>query len=283
MVSVTPDLVYRDRDREMVEAVPIESLLVESDAPWQYQGEFENVTSGPWLVARVAEEVAKIKRLPVDEAMYQLTVNTCRVFDLDSRCLRGSPRRALTGKNFSHRSRPRVLLACGSVYHDGRTLGSAVMIPLAESLYRLANLVLAVSALGVAALIVRTIHRRVSRRVEPLGVVFALVFLGVGIVARPCACGPRRNERRCRGGRRLHPDRRRHGSPPSPSFTFLLLRRRYAVFIETAGLVREYESGVRCSRSARRRPWPRSTRSCAGSISSRASSSRWSATNCARR
>jgi TatD DNase family protein len=82
LVSVTPEVVYRARDREMVEAVPIESLLVESDAPWQYQGEFENVTSGPWLVARVAEEVAKIKRLPVDEAVYQLTVNTCRVFDI---------------------------------------------------------------------------------------------------------------------------------------------------------------------------------------------------------
>ena len=82
LVSVTPDVVYRDRDREMVEMVPIESLLVESDAPWPYQGEFENVTSGPWLVARVAEEVAKIKRLPADEATYQLTVNTCRLFDL---------------------------------------------------------------------------------------------------------------------------------------------------------------------------------------------------------
>jgi TatD DNase family protein len=82
LISVTPDLVYRARDREMVEAVPIESLLVESDAPWPYQGEFENVTSGPWLVARVAEEVAKIKQLPADEATYQLTVNTCRLFDL---------------------------------------------------------------------------------------------------------------------------------------------------------------------------------------------------------
>src|SRR6267142_2504662 len=57
------------------------------------------------------------------------------------------------------------------------------MIPLAESLYRLANLVLAASALGVAALIVRTIHRRVSRRVEPLGVVFALVFVAIGLMA----------------------------------------------------------------------------------------------------
>jgi len=81
-VSVTPEVVYRDRDRALVEQVPIESLLVESDAPWPYQGEFESVTSGPWLVARVAEEVAKIKRLPADEAAYQLTVNTCRLFDL---------------------------------------------------------------------------------------------------------------------------------------------------------------------------------------------------------
>ena len=81
-MSVTPEVVYRDRDREMVESVPIESLLVESDAPWQYKGEFENVGSGPWLVARVAEEVAKIKRLPVDETMYQLSVNTCRLFDI---------------------------------------------------------------------------------------------------------------------------------------------------------------------------------------------------------
>jgi len=57
------------------------------------------------------------------------------------------------------------------------------MISLADSLYRLANLVLAVSALGVAALIVRTIHRRVSRRVEPLGVVVALVFVAIGLMA----------------------------------------------------------------------------------------------------
>jgi TatD DNase family protein len=81
-VSVTPEVVYRDRDRELVEAVPLESLLVESDAPWAYAGEFSGMPSGPWLCARVVEEVAKIKRLPVDETMYRLTVNTCRLFDL---------------------------------------------------------------------------------------------------------------------------------------------------------------------------------------------------------
>ena len=81
-VSVTPEVVYRERDRELVEAVPLDSLLVESDGPWQYGGEFEGESSGPWVAARVAEEVAKIKRLPVDETMYRLSVNVCRLFDL---------------------------------------------------------------------------------------------------------------------------------------------------------------------------------------------------------
>src|SRR4029453_1128537 len=114
------------------------------------------------------------------------------------------------------------------------------MIPLAEPLYRLANLVLAASALGVATLIVRAIHRRVSRRVEPLGIVFALVFVAIVLLAtvRVWATAI---------------------IPADPSMavtlivvdplaaavtvTFLLLRRHYGVFIETAGLVQEYETG----------------------------------------
>ena len=62
--------------------VPLESLLVESDAPWRFGGEFEGLASGPWLVSRVAEEVAKLKRLPVDDVMFQLSANTCRLFHL---------------------------------------------------------------------------------------------------------------------------------------------------------------------------------------------------------
>ena len=83
LVSVTPEVVYRERDREMVEQVPLTSLLVESDGPWKYGGEFAALgASGPWLVSRVAEEVAKIKRLPVDDTMQQLTDNTCALFEL---------------------------------------------------------------------------------------------------------------------------------------------------------------------------------------------------------
>lgn len=81
-VSVSPEVVHRDRDRALVAAVPLDSLLVESDAPWPYGGEFEGLPSGPWLASRVAEEVAKIKQLPVEDVMFQLSTNTCRLFDL---------------------------------------------------------------------------------------------------------------------------------------------------------------------------------------------------------
>jgi TatD DNase family protein len=82
LVSVTPDVISRNRDRDLVTGVPLDALLVESDGPWPYGGEFEGLDSGPWLASRVAEEVAKLKRLPIEDVMYQLSTNACRLFDL---------------------------------------------------------------------------------------------------------------------------------------------------------------------------------------------------------
>lgn len=82
LVSVTPEVVYRERDRELVQTVPLDSLLVESDGPWKYGGEFEGLPSGPWFASRVAEEIAKLKRMPVEDVMHQLSTNACRLFDL---------------------------------------------------------------------------------------------------------------------------------------------------------------------------------------------------------
>ncbi len=81
-VSVTPEVVYRERDRELVQSVPLDSLLVESDGPWKYRGEFEGLPSGPWFASRVAEEIAKLKQMPVEDVMFWLSANTCRLFDL---------------------------------------------------------------------------------------------------------------------------------------------------------------------------------------------------------
>ena len=53
----------------------------------------------------------------------------------------------------------------------------------AEILYQLANVVLAISALGVGTLIVAAIGRRKAWQPEPLGVVFCLVFVAIGVRA----------------------------------------------------------------------------------------------------
>jgi len=112
-------------------------------------------------------------------------------------------------------------------------------LPSAELLYRLANLVLAASALGIAALIVRTIQRRASQRVEPLGVVFALVFLAVGVRAAVRVWAAPSVLDEGTAATIIVADWIGAGA----TFTFLFLRHRYKIFIETAGLVREYETG----------------------------------------
>jgi len=110
--------------------------------------------------------------------------------------------------------------------------------PFFELLYRLANLVLAGSALGVAFLIVRAIHHRASQRVEPLGVVFALVFLGMGLRAAVRVWAAPWPTPEDTSATVIVVD----WLAAAATFTFLFLRHRYKVFIETAGLVREYET-----------------------------------------
>src|SRR6185295_6845779 len=107
-----------------------------------------------------------------------------------------------------------------------------------EIVFRLANIVLAASSLGIAALVIRAIHHRASRGVEPLGVVFALVFLGVGMCAAVRVWATPWTMAEGAASTLIAVDWLAAGA----TFTFLLLRRRYAVFIETAGLVREYET-----------------------------------------
>jgi signal transduction histidine kinase/ActR/RegA family two-component response regulator len=112
-------------------------------------------------------------------------------------------------------------------------------LPPPEILYRLANLVLAASALGIAALIVRTIQRRASQRVEPLGVLFGLVFLAIGVRAAVRVWA----EPEALPGGAMATLVAADWLAAAATFTFLFLRRRYKIFIETAGLVREYETG----------------------------------------
>ena len=79
-ISVTPEVCYRERDRQLVQAVPLASLLLESDGPWTYGGEFAGRWTTPALVARVAEEVACLKGVPLAEVQAVTTANAYHLF-----------------------------------------------------------------------------------------------------------------------------------------------------------------------------------------------------------
>jgi len=82
-VSVTPEVCYRERDRELVAAVPLANLLLETDGPWAYGGEFEGHPTEPTFLRRLVEEVAAIKGRPVAEMAEMTTQNATRLFQLD--------------------------------------------------------------------------------------------------------------------------------------------------------------------------------------------------------
>ena len=79
-VSVTPEVCYRERDRELVRAVPLRNLLLESDGPWPYDGEFAGQPTTPAMVACLAAEVACLKGASLDEVREVVWQNAQRLF-----------------------------------------------------------------------------------------------------------------------------------------------------------------------------------------------------------
>lgn len=82
-ISVTPEVCYRARDRELVATVPLTNLLIETDGPWPYSGEFDGHLTEPTFLNRLIDEVASIKDVPRASVEDVVGENTLRVFRLD--------------------------------------------------------------------------------------------------------------------------------------------------------------------------------------------------------
>ena len=106
------------------------------------------------------------------------------------------------------------------------------------SLYRLANAVIGGSALAIAALVALRVTRQSTTRREPLGIAFCLVFLALGVRAF-VRVGM---EDRALIASSLSTILIADGLAAAALVGFLLLHRRYGVFVESAHIVREYET-----------------------------------------
>ena len=85
-VSVTPETCYRERDRELVAAVPLTHLVLETDGPWPYGGAFEGQPTEPTFLSPLVRAVAEIKGRDSDEVAEITTRNAAALFHL-----RGEP------------------------------------------------------------------------------------------------------------------------------------------------------------------------------------------------
>jgi TatD DNase family protein len=81
-VSLTPEVVYRERERELARFVPLSSLVVETDGPWQYGGAFAGQPTGPWMIRDAIEAIAEIKNITFRIAADSISENATALFSI---------------------------------------------------------------------------------------------------------------------------------------------------------------------------------------------------------
>lgn len=75
-IGVSTQVLYSSRVRKLVDELPLENLLLETDSPFLYQGE----RNEPLNVRESAEEIASLKGLEVEEVVKTTTRNGHELF-----------------------------------------------------------------------------------------------------------------------------------------------------------------------------------------------------------
>lgn len=81
-ISLTPEVVYRDRDQELAALVPLDQMMVETDGPWPYGGSFEGKATEPCFLADVVSAMATIRGNSVDTIAHALAANAKTLFGI---------------------------------------------------------------------------------------------------------------------------------------------------------------------------------------------------------
>jgi TatD DNase family protein len=72
-----------DNVREVVDATPLQQILLETDAPYLTPVPYRGKPNAPYYLPFIAEKLAEVKDCPVEELLQQAWQNSCQVFDFD--------------------------------------------------------------------------------------------------------------------------------------------------------------------------------------------------------
>lgn len=61
-ISVTPEVVYREKIQKLTEMYPLEQLMVETDGPWPFDGQFKGKMTHPNMMKDSIATISEIKK-----------------------------------------------------------------------------------------------------------------------------------------------------------------------------------------------------------------------------
>jgi TatD DNase family protein len=66
--------------KEVAKSIPLDRILIETDAPYLAPVPYRGKTNEPSYVRYVAEEIARLRNLPIEDVAQATTENFCRLF-----------------------------------------------------------------------------------------------------------------------------------------------------------------------------------------------------------
>lgn len=91
LISVPGIVTFKKADgyRQTIREIPLEQIMLETDAPYMAPEPFRGRPSEPAHVRRIAERIAEVKQVPLDEVARVTTANAERLFRLPPATIRG--------------------------------------------------------------------------------------------------------------------------------------------------------------------------------------------------
>ncbi|MEH6944001.1 TatD family hydrolase [Bacillus sp. JJ722] len=81
-ISITPDVCYEEEIQQLVHIYPLELMMVETDGPWPFEGDFEGMMTSPQMIHESIKQIAHIKQIDVQRVYEVLYENTMTFYEL---------------------------------------------------------------------------------------------------------------------------------------------------------------------------------------------------------
>ena len=79
-ISLTPEVAYRQRDRDLALMLPADRILVETDGPWPYGGQFAGRLTEPAMIKEVVAALAHLRCTTSEDIAATTTANARALF-----------------------------------------------------------------------------------------------------------------------------------------------------------------------------------------------------------